>query len=182
MSEPIESSLSSLKAVAFLSLKNSKFGGKRISLYKLENKLIRKRFDDPRLHFALNCASVGCPQLPQRSFKASELNQQLDNETLEFINNPKQYRIDHSKKEIRISAIFDWYHKDFYNAETKHLAKPERLLAYLKSILPEDKQFELSQAIERNYKLTFIDYDWSLNNAKNRKLTSWIQNPATGLG
>ena len=150
-------------AGGFFVAKKFKFGSKRISLYKLENKLIRKRFNDPRLHFALNCASSGCPRLPQTSFKASELDQQLYNETREFISNSKHYRIDQIEEEIQISAIFDWYSEDFYTPETKDSEKNVRLLAYLKTILPENAQSLFSKAIERGYTLTFIDYDWSLN-------------------
>lgn len=130
------------------------FGGERYSLYKLENGIIRERFDDARLHFALNCASVGCPDLAREPFQAGQLDEQLERQTRLFINSPKGHLLDHSEKKIRLSAIFDWYREDFEkNGVT--------VLDYVERYLTDAKPFQ--EARKNGYELAFLDYDWSLN-------------------
>ena len=63
----------------FFYFQRASFGGKRYSLYHLENKIIRDRFNEPRIHFALNCASTGCPVLPRKAFSAENLDAELEN-------------------------------------------------------------------------------------------------------
>lgn len=130
------------------------FGGEAYSLYELENKVIRQRFDDPRLHFALNCASIGCPDLAREPFQASQLDAQLEKQTRIFLNSPKGFAIDHARKEISISAIFDWYREDFETDSTD-------LLDYVGRYLANPQP--LRSARESGYKLVFSDYDWGLN-------------------
>src|SRR5205807_2470609 len=67
-----------------------RLGGKSLTLYTLENKIIRKRYQDPRVHFALNCASRGCPRLPQQVFEGATLDRVLDEKAREFIADPKK--------------------------------------------------------------------------------------------
>ena len=74
------------------------FGGNTTSLYALEHRLIRKRYTDPRIHFALNCASGGCPRLPRYTFSAGELDAQLDHEARKFLAEERNLRVDHQKK------------------------------------------------------------------------------------
>ncbi len=130
------------------------FGGQSHSLYALENNVIRKRFDDPRLHFALNCASIGCPDLSQEPYSARHLNKQLDRQARAFINSPKGLQIDHEAKEIRISSIFDWYAEDFQTDE-------QSVLDYVANYY--SSKDELISARENGYGLSYLEYDWSLN-------------------
>ncbi len=148
----------------FFAAQKFKFGGKRSSLYKLENKIIRKRFKDPRLHFALNCASIGCPQLPQKAFRPEILEAQLERETRKFIRSSEKFQIDHAAKVIRISAIFDWYDKDFPNPTNAF--KEVYLLNYIASYLSDIQKRALEQARQQAYTLEFLEYDWGLNDKK----------------
>ena len=138
----------------FFAARKYVFGGKGYSLYKLENGVIRKRFSDPRLHFALNCASTSCPDLAREPFVAERLDSQLEKQTQAFINSRKGVQIDHKAMKIRISAIFDWYSEDFEKDGGDALSYVEKYFS--------NKQ-ELRKAKEDGYELAFLPYDWSLN-------------------
>ena len=142
------------------------FGGKSTSLYYLENQVIRKRFGDPRIHFAVNCASMGCPRLPRQSFSGETLDQQLDTETRFFLTEDRNFKIDHNEKVIYLSSIFDWYEKDFTNWYTAKFPEREAsLLNYIELYLTPEKKEELKK-IGNGYSLRFVPYDWRLNDQK----------------
>jgi hypothetical protein len=139
------------------------FGGKTTSLYYLENRVIRKRFSDPRVHFALNCAALGCPRLPKRVFTSERLNEQLDREIREFLAAERNFRVDHQEKTIYISSIFKWYENDFLNWYRESSPQQEAtLLNYLSLYLPAEKGNEIRR-LAASYRVRFIPYDWSLN-------------------
>ena len=142
------------------------FGGKSTSLYYLENQLIRKRFNDPRIHFAVNCASIGCPRLPRHSFSGESLDRQLDNEARFFLTEKRNFKIDHDEKVIYLSSIFKWYETDFTSwYATKYPGRPSSLLSYIELYLTPQKKEELKK-IRNRYSLRFIPYDWRLNDQK----------------
>ena len=85
--------------------------GGKISLYNLENEVVRKEFNEPRIHFALNCASVGCPQLPAEAFLPETLEAQLARETTKFLNESRNVSVENGT--IVLSQIFEWYKVDF---------------------------------------------------------------------
>lgn len=139
------------------------FGGKTTSLYYLENSVIRKRFREPRIHFALNCASRSCPRLPREAFTANRLDQQLDRETRQFLSESRNFTIDHENRTIRLSEIFKWYRKDFVRwYEKRYPDRDADLLSYIALYLPADKSADLER-IRNTYAVKFTDYDWGLN-------------------
>jgi hypothetical protein len=79
----------------FFLFQRATFGGSTTSLYFLEHWVIRRRFADPRVHFALNCASRGCPRLPRQAFTAEHLDEQLDHETRKFLAEERNFTINH---------------------------------------------------------------------------------------
>lgn len=91
-------------------------GGKVISLNHLENKIIRPQFNEPRIHFAVNCAAVSCPKLMNGAFLPNQLNSQLQRQTKAFINNTKENQV--SPTEVKLSQIFEWYAADFGDIKT----------------------------------------------------------------
>ena len=97
----------------FFFLQRVEVGGRRLSLYTLENRIVRARFDEPRIHFALNCASVGCPSLPPEAFVPERLEQQLARETARFLSEERNVAVDLDARIVRLSSIFDWYDVDF---------------------------------------------------------------------
>lgn len=136
-----------LGRIRFFVLRKFTMGGRAISLYRLENSVIRS-LGDPRVHFALNCMSVSCPRLPRSAFTANALDQQLATAAREFSAEKRNVYVDDDRKEIRISGIFRLYTKDF-------LAKAPSLAAYI-------NQYRLSP-VPTDYKIVFDDYDWSIN-------------------
>ena len=142
------------------------FGSKTTSLYYLENQVIRKRFGDPRIHFAINCASMGCPRLPRQSFSGESLDQQLDNEARFFLTEERNFRIDDDEKVIYLSSIFKWYETDFTTwYTTKFPGRESSLLSYIALYLTPEKMGELKK-INTSYSLHFVPYDWRLNDQK----------------
>ena len=125
-------------------------GGEKMSLYDLENKIIRG-YGEPRIHFAINCASVGCPLLPKHAFHPSTLDADLDRETLRFFASPEKLRIDHEARVVWLSPILDWFREDFGGD----------LLAYVRRYVSPERRAELDRAA--NYELRFMEYDWRLN-------------------
>lgn len=136
--------------IRFFVLRKFTMGSRAISLYRLENGVIRP-LGDPRVHFALNCMSVSCPRLPQSAFTANALDEQLATVTREFVAEKRNVDVDEGRKELRISAIFKFYTKDF-------LTKASSLPAYI-------DRYRLAQ-VPANYKIVFDDYDWSINDQK----------------
>jgi hypothetical protein len=127
-----------------------KIGGKTLTLGEIEHEILREEFKDPRIHFAINCASKSCPPLLPEAYRAATLEAQLDGATRDFINNRANTIID--SKRLTVSRIFKWYKEDFDNdipGYVKQYAAPE-----------------LKQKLERLGNapdVSFMDYDWSLN-------------------
>ena len=123
--------------------------GKKISLDTLEHKIIRKNYVEPRIHFALVCAAMGCPPLRDEAFRGETLNAQLDNQTRTFLQTTEKNRVDHDKKSLHLSPIFKWYREDFEKSDRS-------LQAYVAPYLASEVSLE-------GYDLSFTDYDWDLN-------------------
>jgi len=122
--------------------KIANLGGQSLSLNDIENNIIRPRFKDARIHFAVNCAAKSCPPLWYRAWTADNLNSQLDAQTKSFINNPTFNTI--KNNEVNISKIFDWYKDDFGNIQ-------EFLDKY------GDKD------VDKEAKVSYKEYNWDLN-------------------
>ena len=128
-------------------------GGEKMSLAHIENGIIRKEFDEPRIHFALVCASTSCPWLANRAYTAANLDEMLERETRRFLSEDRNVQIDRSKRVVRLSKLFDWYGKDFG-------ATDEQRLAYVARY--RDGSEEITRG---KWKVRHFDYDWSPNDA-----------------
>lgn len=124
-------------------------GGERINLLDLEREVLSDQ-QDPRIHFALNCASDSCPVLRSSDWSDEE----LDRAASDFINNPANVFVDESA--VHLSAIFKWYRSEF----------PPDLYSYLQRYAAPDIQAQLTIAIEKNLPRIYIKYDWSLNDTE----------------
>jgi len=120
-----------------------RIGDKKLSLGALEHSILRK-MNEPRIHFAINCASASCPKLLNEAFRPDRLEQQLDRVAGEFINDPKHNRI--TEEGAELSKIFQWYRKDFKEGDLKGYIN-----AYARTPVPE------------NARIRYREYDWSLN-------------------
>ena len=109
---------------------------------------------DPRIHFAINCASQSCPKLLSMAYSADTLEKQLDANTREFINDPTRNRFDQDKKIAYVSKIFHWFKEDF----AQHSGSVQKYLATYVA----DPAIADDLANER-YKIKYMKYDWRLN-------------------
>ncbi len=129
--------------------------GRKINLRNLENKILRKRFQDPRLHFAINCASYSCPFLPGRLFQAETLEEYLNQLTSNFINNPQNIRFNVEKQVVKVSMIFKWYQKDFTTSGG--------VLTFI------ENHHKTSPSGIKKYKVEYFKYNWALNDQSPKK-------------
>ena len=129
--------------------------GKIRSIDPIEHEWLRKdpELRGPRIHAAVNCASISCPVLQSEAFVAERLDQQLDAATRQWLADPQKNRYDPTKKTLYLSKIFDWYEEDFGDSD-------EGILAFVKRYGPQEwsKQWPPGK-IEIDY----LDYDWGLN-------------------
>jgi hypothetical protein len=144
-------------------------GGATVSLDQIEHELLRKKFREPRIHFALVCASRSCPALRRTPYLGSRLDAQLDSAGREFVLDPSRNDFTPREGKIRISRIFEWYGKDF--AGVHRDSTLERLygpvdgavLACVSRYLAPETAAALR---ERRVKIEYVPYDWSLNRAE----------------
>jgi hypothetical protein len=137
-------------------------GGKTTNLCFLKNRVIRKRFGDPRVHFALSSASLGGPRLPRKPFVAALLDEQLDEAARAFVAEERNVKVDDAARVVYLSSIFDWYRGDFITwYENRFPGKQPTLLRYV-ALYASDEQ---AKALERAaaYEVRFRAYDWRLD-------------------
>jgi hypothetical protein len=146
----IPKSLGGLTKFTFFYLRTFTIGGKSISLYDFENDVIRP-LGEERVHFALNCMVVSCPRLPRAAFSADMLDRQLDAAARAFVGQSSNVRVDPAKREVWLSAIFDFYTKDF-------LAHAPSLIAYVNRYR--------SERIPADFRVRFLEYDWTVNDRR----------------
>jgi len=140
--------------------------GSERSLDDLEHGLIRARgaFDDPRIHVAVVCASIGCPMLRNEAFVADRLEAQLDDAMRRFLSDRQRNRFDPAAGTLAVSKIFDWYQKDFEQGH-RGIDSLKTLFARYADRLADAPAAQAELRAGR-YKLTHLDYDWALNDAR----------------
>jgi hypothetical protein len=137
------------------------YGGKRDNLDGLENKTIRPTFKDPRVHFALNCASESCPRLPNEAFTGAQLDAQLDREAKEFCSDPRNVKLDGTT--LYLSEIFKFYTADFMDYEKTNGGNASSDAAALTSYI---NRYREGQKLPDNLTVKFIPYNWTPNDQK----------------
>lgn len=150
--------------------------GDTLNLRDLENKIIRDRFEDARIHFAINCASASCPVIGADSFEPGDLEARLEAATAAFVNQPGNVRVDEVGRAIRLSKIFEWYRGDFERDARARRMGNGRLIDFVRHYARGELRRRLDRAIERRWKLAFLDYDWSVNSGEATALAT--SNPA----
>jgi len=150
------------RVAGFFVFQRVALGGEAINLYDLENDVIRRRFGEPRIHFALNCASLSCPRLPDRAFRAETLDAELDRETRRFLAETQNAAVDTARERLRLSSIFDWYESDFVDwMKTARPAEESSLRGYALLYLPPSRAEALRACTA--CRVEFAHYDWGLN-------------------
>lgn len=131
------------------------FGGRHVSLDFIEHEMIRPRFRDGRIHFAVNCGAVSCPPVRGEAYVGTRLDEQLDEQVRRFAAGPglriEQHR---GSTTLHTTKIMDWYRKDF---DEWHGG----IVRFLLPFMPESKRSKLEQG--ETVRIRFADYDWSLN-------------------
>ncbi len=122
-----------------------KIGGEDMSLDAIEHKILRKQFNEPRIHFAIVCASKSCPKLLNEAFTQDKVRRQLDKQARDFLSDNFRNRL--AEKEVYLSKIFSWFKGDF--------TKEGSLIEFLNKY----SSIEISVDADINY----LNYDWSLN-------------------
>ena len=156
---PVESikSLGSLVSSPW-NKKSVQLFGKQISLDTLEHEIIRKNYVEPRVHFALVCAALGCPILRNEAYVGERLGEQLKDQTRVFLHTDGKNRVDVEKKQLLLSPIFKWYRKDFE-------ASAETLAGFVAPYL----EVQLPAGSLADFDIRFTDYDWALNDQHGKK-------------
>ncbi len=141
--------------------------GEKVTLGQVEHEILRKEFDEPRIHMALVCAALGCPQLRNSPFKGEFLDAQLLFESNKFLSNTTKFKIDRDANKVYLSSIFKWFGGDF---EEHYLPKRDvygfslteaAVIGFVKGgdVSKEDAEYLKSG----KYEIEYLDYDWTLN-------------------
>ena len=128
-------------------LKFFRIGGKKMDLNDIEHSILRKEFNEPKVHFAIVCASKSCPKLRNEAYEPTRIESQLKEQAQDFINDPIKNIIE--TDQTTISKIFLWFGGDF--------KKDGSLISFLNHYT--------KQKISEETNIDFMDYDWSLNEA-----------------
>ena len=137
----------------FFFLNKVVIGGRKMSLYAYENEVIRA-LGEPRIHFALNCMSIGCPRLPQVPFDPKVLDKQLDTEAKIFFAEERNVRLNPANRTVELSEILKFYTEDFLRVSTSLTSYVNR---YRDMPIPVD------------YEVKFQVYDWTVNRWPEKK-------------
>ena len=141
----------------FFTKKEFVLGGQSMSLKRLEDDIVRARYEDPRIHAALNCASISCPRLPQVPFRGEGLDEQLEAAMLEFVGQESNCTVDSVKERVSLSKIFDWFDSDFVDYEERKGNLEGTVVDYVNRYRAKGEQ------IPEDYRLVFFAYDKGLN-------------------
>lgn len=136
-------------------------GNTTYTLDEIEHEQIRPVFNEPRIHFALVCAAIGCPPLRNEAYTAAQLDAQLDDQARQFLlRSPAKNRVDANGNVVYLSRIFDWYGSDF---------APDRagLLRWLSRYWPAGAERDVLTS--PRVRVIWTEYDWSLNAASNKQ-------------
>ncbi|MHC4171069.1 MAG: DUF547 domain-containing protein [Planctomycetota bacterium] len=140
--------------------------GSNVTLWQIEHDILRKEFDEPRIHMAMVCAAMGCPPLRGEPYEGDKLDEQLDDQTRRFLGDSAKFKIDSRKATVHLSEIFKWFADDFVK---KHSPKrnigshDKKMSAVLNFIAPYLTDAQKDYVLAGKYKIKYVDYDWSLN-------------------
>lgn len=143
--------------------------GREFSLDMIEHDTIRAKgvYDEPRIHFAINCAAISCPMLREEAYVAERLEQQLEQQTQRFLSDRSRNRYNPETRSLEVSKIFDtapWYSVDFTSG-LKGIKSREQFFAKYANLLADNPEHQ-KIIREQRAEIRHLDYDWGLNDAK----------------
>ena len=133
--------------------------GQTVSLSQIEHELIRPNFVEPRIHFALVCAAIGCPPLRNEVCTGNRLEEQLARQTAYVLQHGTWFQFDSASSELKLTQLYNWYGGDFEQSAGS-------VPAFVSQQAPELKQ---AMASNGNPTITWLPYDWKLNDVANRQ-------------
>jgi hypothetical protein len=138
--------------------------GEERHLDDVEHGMIRApgAFDEPRIHFVVNCASIGCPALRPEALVADRLEAQLEDSTRRFLRDASRNRYDPRSRRLEVSKIFDWFRVDWERGGPRGYRSREQFFARYADLLADDPA-DRARIREQNVPLGFLEYDWGLN-------------------
>jgi hypothetical protein len=149
--------------------------GEPITLDTIEHKILREKFDEPRIHMALVCAALSCPRLRNEPFVADRLDEQLDDQTRDFLASENRFGIDRDKGVVYLSAIFDWFAEDFvarYGTGDPNGKRSEKTQAVINFVSRYVSDADADYLATGDYGIKHLDYDWTLNEQPDSSLSS----------
>jgi len=146
--------------------------GRAGTLDRIEHERLRAKgvYDEPRVHFAVNCASTGCPMLREEAYVAERLDAQLEEQARRFLGDRSRNRYNAAKGALEVSRIFDWFKEDWqsgyrgFDGRTPAIGSREQYLARYAALLADDPAAQKLVA-DGKAPLAFLEYDWTLNEA-----------------
>jgi hypothetical protein len=126
--------------------------GRKMSPDDIEHEILRKEFLEPRIHFAIICASSSCPPQPRFAYTGEKVQSQLESETRLYMQSPRGAKIDQAENTLYLSKVFDWFKADF-------VKKSGSVMEFIKPYLDE----ETLAFLERKPMLEYLHYNWALN-------------------
>jgi hypothetical protein len=140
--------------------------GRTVTLDDIEHRILRPEFKEPRVHFAINCASVGCPPLSADPYRSATLNQQLDAAARRYLAREQGLQV--RGDTLRVSRILEWYGEDFVTAFAPDAAgKPDRLERVARAVVVRfGPPAAADLARKSSTRIKYLEYDWSLNDVK----------------
>jgi hypothetical protein len=137
-------------------------GGVKYTLKHIEHQIVRKGFDDPRIHVGLNCASLGCPKLSQKAFHAATLQSDLEEAMRVFLNETRNVLVNREENHLYLSAIHKEFEGDFTGwLERYHAVQKATIIDYLKRYVHSDDVEFLDHNLD--LRILYVKYDWRLN-------------------
>lgn len=142
-------------------------------LDRVEHETLRKpgAYDEPRVHFAVNCASIGCPMLREEAYVAERLDAQLEEQARRFLSDRSRNRYNAESGRLEVSKIFDWFMEDWmsgyrgFEGKAVPIRSREQFFAAYAALLADSPGGQ-KQVLEQKAEIRFLDYDWALNDAK----------------
>lgn len=144
---------------------------KDVTLSHIEHKILRKEFDEPRIHMAMVCAALSCPPLRNEPYAAEKLDHQLKDQTKKFLADPGKFKIDLKKNKVYLSAILKWFADDFlakYAPKKPIPGQSKSVSAVLNFITEYCDQSTAEYLKTGKFKVEYLKYDWSLNELKKK--------------
>jgi hypothetical protein len=140
--------------------------GQNLTLGHIEHKILRVKFDEPKIHVAMVCAAMGCPPLRNEPFIGDKLQEQLDDQTRRFLANPAKFKIERTHDRTYLSPIFKWFAVDFIKKYSpkknigRHNKEESAVLNFIASYLDKAQK---DYVLAGKFKIKYLKYDWSLN-------------------